>query len=307
MTETGRSASIVVVNKDDERVADTLQALTALDDASLKEIVVVDASQGRLDGIRRRFPSVQWVDYTHPEGKARTIAEQRNEGIRSTSGDIVVFLDASCVPSEGWLSSLVAPIECGREQIVVGAIVSSGGGSIHDATVTGDQGKARYLAECANMNIAFRRDLFDRVGYFDESLGFAEDVDFAWRANDAGCRIFFEPRAAISHDWGNAREDLPRAFRYGVARVRLHRKHPSRWRNLYRSELYISVYAVYLLTLPLAIVFPAYLLLLLYPLAKNRRNRPFALLAYQMTYALGALSEVMHIPVTKGQRASHFP
>lgn len=152
------------------------------------------------------------------------------------------------------------------------------------------------------MNVAFRREVFECVGRFDEELGFAEDVDFAWRARAAGFAIYYEPAALVRHDWGGPREDFPRAFRYGVGRTRLYRKHRGRREQLLRSDLYISVYAVYTLLLPVSIFLPWYLLLLAIPLFQHRRAKPFETVSYRLVYSLGVWSEVFGVPVLKGQR-----
>ena len=36
------------------------------------------------------------------------------------------------------------------------------------------------------MNMAIHRSVFTTVGTFDEDIGYAEDIDFCWRALDAG-------------------------------------------------------------------------------------------------------------------------
>ena len=42
--------------------------------------------------------------------------------------------------------------------------------------------------------------LFDRIGYFDESyFAFFEDVDLGIRAQLAGFRCWYEPRAVVRH------------------------------------------------------------------------------------------------------------
>jgi GT2 family glycosyltransferase len=290
------TVSIVLVNKGDPRIAATLAALSLLDAPELRDVVVVDASRGALDEVRRDTPSVTWINYENVSNKSRTIAEQRNVGIARSSGEVVVFLDANCLPCPGWLESLTGPILDGTESVVVGRIASPSGATVHD--VAGRQGgdEAAYLEECANMNVAYRRSVLEELGGFDEQLGFAEDVDFAWRARDAGYRIRYEPAAAIVHDWGGSHEELSRAFRYGVARVRLYRKHTDRLGNLIGSDLYITAYVLYLVLAPIALLFPAYLLALLYPIVKNRRHRPLRTVAYQLTYALGVVSELCHAP-----------
>jgi GT2 family glycosyltransferase len=290
------TVSVVIVNKGDPGIARTLDAFRAHESPLLGEIVVVDASQGALDEIRRAFPWVKWISYENVTRKSRTIAEQRNVGVANSEGDVVVFLDANCVPGPHWLERLAAPILAGTESIVVGRITSPSGATIHD--MVGNQGghDGSYLEQCANMNVAYRRDVIERLGGFDEQLGFAEDIDFAWRARDAGLRIRFEPSAEVVHDWGTFGQDLSRAFRYGVARVRLYRKHTARIANLVRSDLYITIYVLYVLASPIALVFPAYLLALLIPALKNREHQPILTVAYHLVYALGVLSELFHVP-----------
>jgi cellulose synthase/poly-beta-1,6-N-acetylglucosamine synthase-like glycosyltransferase len=290
------TVSVVLVNKADPGIARTLEALLLINSPQLLEIVVVDASQHALDDVRRSFPTVTWIDYENLTRKARTIAEQRNLGVANSSGDVVVFLDSNCIPGPCWLEQLVTPIFEAGERIVVGRITSPTGATVHDASSPQGRLAPTYLEECANMNVAYHRDVLDQLHGFDEQLGFAEDVDFAWRARDAGLRIRFEPSAAIVHDWGEFQEDLSRAFRYGVARVRLYRKHTSRIGNLARSDRYITAYTLYVIALPIALFFPAYLLLLLYPVVKNRGHRPLLTVTYHLIYATGVISELCHLP-----------
>lgn len=294
--------SVVIVNKDDLRIDDTLAALVAQRDPLVTEIVVVDASDHRLDDVAAKYPEARWLEYVHPEGKARTIAEQRNVGVEAATGEVVVFLDANCIPAAGWAAELTRPIRSGEELVVVGRVASSDDRSIHDIPTGQGGDEATYLEECSNMNVAFHREVFDRVGRFNESLGFAEDVDFSWRVRDAGIAILFNPAAVIRHEWGALGEDLPRAFRYGVGRVRLYRLHASRRGALLKGDFYITAYAAYTLLLPITIVFPFYLVALAIPLYTNRRRKPLRAIAYRLVYSLGVLSELAHIPATKGQR-----
>lgn len=284
--------SVVVVSKDDEGLSQTLERLVvATEGADDVEVIVVDASQGRLDAIRKAFPSVRWVAYEQPAGKRRTIAEQRNLGVASAAGTAIAFVDASCVPIGPWLDRLTVPILAGEEAIVAGSVRAERDSRVHSKIEP--RGAGEYLSEFSNLNVAICRDAFERIGGFDESLGYAEDVDFAWRASDAGTRIRFEPEAMVSHDWGTFRHDLTRARRYGIGRARLYRKHWRRWRAFVRSDFYIFAYAAFVLCSPVAIVAPGYLALAIVPVALNRRHHPFATLAYQLTMGLGLLTELV--------------
>jgi len=59
-------------------------------------------------------------------------------------------------------------------------------------------------------NIAVRREVFEKVGMFDERLGpgrtgISEDVEFARRLLKAGMRIGYEPRAAVYNEMDRSR------------------------------------------------------------------------------------------------------
>ena len=302
MNDHNLRTSTIVVNKNDEQVADTLEFLTSLEDVAQVEVIVVDASQGRLDYLRQRFPKIRWFDYVQPHGKRRTIAEQRNLGVCSARGDLIVFLDAGCCPAQDWLQELVRPIATEGEDIVFGAVTSKFRSTLHGQDVSYASSGGGYLSECSTTNIAIRREVFDRVGYFDESIGFAEDVDFTWRAIDAGFKLCYAPSATVAHNWGTTSEDMWRAFRYGVGSLRLYRKHRSRLKNLLGVDFYAMAYALYVLFLPVAMAFPAYLLLLAIPLVRNMKRHPFTTVAYHLFYGAGMLSEFFHVPVLKGQR-----
>lgn len=293
--------SIIIVNRDDPRITDTLEALERMRSDRDVEVIVVDASQGRLDHVRAAVPRVRWIEFAPPPGSARTIARQRNAGLRAAVGSVIVFLDANCVPEEGWLDALVSPLLEGGEAIVSGSVRSREKATFHDRSDPYDL-NAGYLTECATINVALLHEVFDVVGDFDESIGFAEDVDFTWRAVDKGFRIYFAREAVVSHDWDGWRGDLERAVRYGVGRVRLLRKHPDRLGRLVGLDLNMVVYPLFLLCLPIAILFPWYVLILVVPLVKNRRRSPFSTVAYGLAFGSGVLSEFLHVPILRSQR-----
>jgi GT2 family glycosyltransferase len=92
-------------------------------------------------------------------------------------------------------------------------------------------------------NVAFRRELLQQVGGFDQRFpgGGWEDADLCWRlSRQAGCRLAYTPRAVVFHRY----RSTPTAFfiqhmRYGYGLALLRRKYrdelPWRWRDRVRA------------------------------------------------------------------------
>lgn len=287
--------SVVIISKDepdlDETLNDVASQLAALKGDDEGEIVVVDASDGRLDHIRRKHEdTVRWFDFQQPAKVRVSIPHQRNTGVRAAKGDIVVFTDAGCRPLPGWLEHLVAPL---REDENCTAGASQGlGGDQHYRHSPGQVGEVTYLREAPTLNLAFRRSAFDAVGDFDESFTYGSDVDFSWRLNDAGYRIRFVPDAMIEHDYGTQQRQRRRSYVYGKARARLYLKHRARRRYVLRDDPIVVVYPLFLLGLPLTLIFPPYPLLLLIPAWRNRDQGIAWVLIDHLWFGFGVLAEL---------------
>jgi len=255
----------------------------------VRETLVVDASDDRLAGEwRSQFPDVGWVRFTTHAAKP-TIPEQRNLAVARSRGDILVFIDASCVPEEGWLDQLMAPILNEGERAVAGSYRSVGADGIRDEDAR-ILGTPRYVREAPTMNLAVVRSVFDQVGGFDESFSYGSDVDFTWRLNDAGIRVRYAPEAVVRHEWGPARSEMKRSWVYGKARYQLYRKHRSRRVKLLREDPVAVVYPALLLALPAALIQPLVLVLFGALLVRNRGHRPFLTVAHHLVYGAGVLA-----------------
>jgi cellulose synthase/poly-beta-1,6-N-acetylglucosamine synthase-like glycosyltransferase len=287
--------SIVIISKDEPSLDYTLTHIgeQARFLGEPFEIIVVDASEGRLDHIRERHAAtVRWVPFQPIPGLRISIPHQRNVGVRAAAGEIIAFTDAGCTPASNWLSRLVGPLRSG-EQVTSGITLSAeDGAGLYDQEPTA-AGARVYLPECPTINLAFSRAAFDAVGGFDEGFAYGSDVDFSWRLNDAGYRILSVPDAVIRHDWGTWRRQLRRSYQYGKARLRLYRKHRQRFRHVLRTDPMVVVYPVFLLGLPLTLVFPLYPALLLIPAWRNRSRGVIRVLADHLTFGLGVLAELI--------------
>lgn len=289
--------SVVVISKDEEGLDDTLASLAKQVDSmdEQAEVLVVDSSAGRLDHIRLRHrDTVRWLDFKPLPDVRVTIPHQRNMGVRAAQGEVIVFIDAGCLPGDGWLARMVAPLRLG-ESAVAGTSRDMSGELVFPSehiirTEQGDD--VSYLAECPTLNFAFTRAAYNVLDGFDESFAYGSDVDFTWRLNDAGYKVLYVPDAAIQHDYGTSRRQRRRSYIYGKARARLYRKHRARRKDMLRNDPMVVAYPLFLLGLPLTLVFPLYPLLLLIPAWRNRSDGIIRVLVDHLWFGAGVLAEL---------------
>ena len=182
-----------------ERCLDALHRQTATFEF---EIIVADSSTDATpEIIRDRYPSVQLIRFdgqTYP-GTAR------NAAIRQARARLIAMLDADCVADPDWLERIVAVHESGQYGAVGGAICngtpeSASGliGYLLEFREFIPEAPRRYVFTIPTANICYRREIFDRHGFFDDVRA-SEDMLFNWRICLENERILFDPSIRVTH------------------------------------------------------------------------------------------------------------
>jgi GT2 family glycosyltransferase len=160
----------------------------------------------------------------------------RNRGGRAASGELLVFTDHDCLAERRWLRELAAPFRDPAVGAAAGETVatpSTGWAARYLAFIRHNSAEASLARPvfpfASTGNLAVRRELFDRLGGFDESLHHTDDVDFTFRlVRDAGVRVVFVKRAIVFHEERVDARQLARRYRqYGEGWCGLVLKHPS--------------------------------------------------------------------------------
>jgi glycosyltransferase involved in cell wall biosynthesis len=192
------AASVIVPARNAaSTIGRTLAALAAQDlERPFEVIVVDDGSDDETAAIAERHGDPVRV----LRGPARGQAEARNAGAAAAGGDALAFTDADCFPRPDWLREGLAALA--DAELVQGPVVADPTAERGPFDRTVEVGAEVGLYETANLFV--RRELFDRLGGFEDWLPargkqLAEDLWFGWRARRVGAATAFAERAIVEH------------------------------------------------------------------------------------------------------------
>lgn len=167
-----------------------------------------DATEAIVKGIAREHPQVQYVD--NPAG---VVPHGLNAAIRASQGAYIVRFDAHSRYPADYVAVLVKaldrlkadnvggvwetlPANNGNEAWAIAQVLSSpfGVGNAHFRLGTGEERSVDTVPYGC-----FRRELFDRIGWFDEELVRNQDDEHNGRIIRAGGRIVLLPQVRIRY------------------------------------------------------------------------------------------------------------
>jgi cellulose synthase/poly-beta-1,6-N-acetylglucosamine synthase-like glycosyltransferase len=214
------------------------------------ELIVVDdgSTDGSIEAIKKFNSSQMKVIQIEHQG----VSAAKNTGIKHSKGDIVLFLDGDCVLDGEGLKELSKSFSNPKIGCVGGRLLAINGQSLIAKTIeliqNGVERKWPFGA-----NVAYRREVLEKTGGFDERMEAGEDVDLFLRAVKLGFGYVFNPKLTAKTLNPSALTGFFRQrLRWGSGFVNLYEKH--------RDVLTFKVKRCFLLTA--ALIFPPLLMLL---------------------------------------------
>jgi GT2 family glycosyltransferase len=264
------SVSVVVCTRNrPEQLVRCLRSLQNLSQPPLQIIVVDNApSDDATRQLVAQMPDIQYVLESRPG-----LSIARNTGIRHSIGDIIAFTDDDVEVHPNWIARLQQGFENPKVMAVTGLVLPGeleteaqvafekgfGGFSQGYRVLTFDSQffeDMRYRGVPvwrigAGANMAFRRKVFELVGYFDERLGAgasgcSEDSEFWYRILAEGWFCRYEPIAVVYHyhrsDLDSLKYQMYQYMRGHVAALLLQFARYKHWGNLHRLFVALPKY-----------------------------------------------------------------
>jgi len=181
------------------------------------EVIIADnaSADGSQEFIRNHYPEVILIDIGYNSGFTGAC----NAGMKAAKGDIISLLNNDTEVDKEWAEAIVEAFDRYPD---VGTIASKmllfdKRDHIHTTgdffTVDGRAGnrgvwekdagqynREEYVFSACGGSSAYRRTMLDEIGLLDDDFFFSlEDVDLGWRAQLAGWRCLYTPRAIVYH------------------------------------------------------------------------------------------------------------
>jgi len=227
-----------------KKLLESLESLERPDSVPV-ELLVID--NGSTDGTaellveeqarRRNFPLILLHE------KQRGQSNALNRGLQAAAGKIIAFLHDDVVVHPQWLVKL---LECYRSTVfdalqgrVLPGLDPEGRSADpkrlreYNIPIRNLGEKVHEVRGSAGVNMSFRREVFEKVGFFNPRLGpgasgFSEDTEYCMRIRKAGLRIGYTPHAIAYHELNPAR--------YGSAYNRMVHYRQGLSRSIYRKK-----------------------------------------------------------------------
>lgn len=223
--------SVIVCAYTEERWNEMLTAVESLRQQSLPpaEIILsIDHNPILFERARQEFPDLIVIE----NHEARGLSGARNSGLSVAKGDVVAFMDEDAFAEPSWLEMLYHHFNDRHVIGVGGAIIPVWSIRRPDwfpaefnwvvgCTYLGMPESAAPIRNLIGCNMAFRREVFTRVGGFRDGIGRVgtfpagcEETELCIRANQQmpGSRMIYEPLARVHHRVPGSRGQL-RYFR----------------------------------------------------------------------------------------------
>ncbi len=219
--------SIVILNWNGKDLLQKFLPFVMASTYANKRVIVADnaSTDGSINFLRQYFPQVEILANTHNEG----FAKGYNTALRQVKSDYYVLLNNDVEVAPGWIEPVIALMEndaaiaacqpkilgyqnrqcfeyagaCGGWLDVLGYPFARG--RVFDI-LEEDRGQYDGVAACfwaSGAAMFVKADIFKEMGGLDEFFfAHQEEIDFCWRLQRAGYKVYVQPGSVVYHVGG---------------------------------------------------------------------------------------------------------
>ncbi|RLF39782.1 MAG: hypothetical protein DRN00_01030 [Thermoplasmata archaeon] len=235
---------VIAVRNEKEYIEKCIKSLFNQDFDGKYEVIVVDgmSNDGTYELLQELQRKYNFVLLRNPKINA---AAGRNVGIKHAKGKFIAFIDGDAYAHKDWLSSIkkvfervdthgvggpdLLPEDASFKSRAIGLVMTSPlarGGRFNPSTQHAMMEEERFVDHIPTCNLCLRREIFDKVGLFDESFVKGQDLELSYRIRKAGYKLFYSPSVKVVHyRKQDFRSFARQIYKWAKAKVAIVKKH----------------------------------------------------------------------------------
>jgi len=220
-----------------------------------------DGTRECIQQMQKKHPNLRMID-----NPGQIVPTGLNAAIRKARGDVIVRIDGHAVVETDYVSQCISWLEKSGVDCVGGAVESKGKGYAGEAIALamsspfGVGGSGFRVASADAEPVltdtvpfgAYRRDVFDKVGLFNEQMVRHQDYEFCYRLRQSGGEILLLPQLRAEYYVRSSLTALWRQYwQYGIWKGHFLRAHPDslRMRHLVPPVFVMAMVITFFLSL----------------------------------------------------------
>lgn len=178
--------------------------------------IIVDnySTDGTTDFIEKNYPEIVLIKNSNNKGYGASM----NQGAKHSKKKYLIFMNPDIIVKNNFITDLITPLKENEKLITIpkvllydGSKINTCGNIIHFTGLAFTQGlgedvdkhdKQKYVDGLSGVCFAIRKELFQELGGFDESIFlYMEDTELSWNINSRNLKILYVPSSIIHHDY----------------------------------------------------------------------------------------------------------
>lgn len=235
---------VVAVRNEAPYIERCIKSLFEQDFDGEYEVIVIDgiSNDGTYELLEKLQKKYKFALLRNPKINA---AAGRNIGIKRAKGRYIAFIDGDAYAHKDWLKKIhetfekvdavgvggpdLLPEDTNYLSRVIGLVMTSPlarGGRFNPSTQHALVEKERYVDHIPTCNLCLKREVFDKVGLFDESFIKGQDLELSYRIRKAGYKLFYSPSIKVVHyRKGSIPSFARQIYKWAKAKVAIIKKH----------------------------------------------------------------------------------